>query len=43
MRWVRLGLLLVLVAFAALAASSPIAITLAEGDRKIQNIRIAGR
>jgi len=28
---------------AALAASSPVTITLAEGDRKIQNIRIAGR
>jgi hypothetical protein len=28
---------------AALAASSPVTITLAEGDRKVQNIRIGGR
>ena len=28
---------------ASLAASSPIEITLAEGDRKVQNIRIGGR
>jgi hypothetical protein len=28
---------------AALAASSPIEITVAEGDRKVQDIRIGGR
>jgi len=28
---------------AALAASSPIPITLVEGDKKVQNIRIGGR